>query len=111
MKQEGVDIPDKFPCIYIEAKDKKEAREKLLVLNSQYGKITEDGIANFFTEYNIDLPVMDDLSFAGINMGLFGTGHNSTNIQENIKKDEEELAKIPVKKTIECPHCGETIEI
>ena len=46
---------DKLPCDFISAKDKKEAKEKLLALNSQFGKITEQGFNDFITELNFEI--------------------------------------------------------
>jgi hypothetical protein len=111
MKEQGFELPEKFPCIYVEAKNIKEARQKLLMLNSQFGEITEEGLSHFFTEYEIDFHVLDELHFESVNMGLFGTGHTTTDIETNIIKDEEELIKEKNKKFIECPTCGEKIEI
>jgi len=111
MREQGFEIPEKFPCIYVEAKNIKEARQKLLMLNSQFGEITEDGLSNFFTEYELDFHVLEELHFEGINMGLMGTGHTTTDIEANIEKDEEELTKAGNKKFVECPTCGEKIEI
>lgn len=46
---------DKLPCDFISAKDKKEAKEKLLALNSQFGKITEQGFNDFINELNFEI--------------------------------------------------------
>lgn len=45
MESEGISIPDKFPCIFLDLKDKKEAKKAVLVYNSHYRKI--DGEAAF----------------------------------------------------------------
>lgn len=62
----GEDMSDngnyEVPYVRIEAKDKKEAKEKLLEITSQYGKITYEG----FDELVADLPeaeVIEAVSF------------------------------------------------
>jgi len=42
--------PYEIPCYRIIAKNRKEAKEKFLALNSQYGQITEDGWAEFIVD-------------------------------------------------------------
>ena len=46
MQKDGYEIPD-LPVVYIECKDKKEAKQKLLRLNSQYGKMTRESVLEF----------------------------------------------------------------
>lgn len=53
MQKEGIKIPDKYPVIFIEAKDKKEAAKELLFLNSQYGKITKQGLNDYLKKFEI----------------------------------------------------------
>lgn len=47
MKKEGEDLPEAFPVVYVEAKSLKDAKAKLLAINSQYGKMTEAGLFDF----------------------------------------------------------------
>jgi hypothetical protein len=42
-----------IPCDYIEANDLKEARVKLLKLNSEYGSITQTGFHDFTKDFNV----------------------------------------------------------
>lgn len=44
-----------LPVVYVFAKSKTEAKEKLLALNSSYGKITEEGLFEFLNEKNFEL--------------------------------------------------------
>ena len=46
MQKDGYEIPG-LPVVYIECKDKKEAKQKLLRLNSQYGKMTKESVLEF----------------------------------------------------------------
>lgn len=45
------------PVVYIEAANMQEAKEKLLVISSQYGHITQEG----YDEFTFDLPDIGDL--------------------------------------------------
>lgn len=56
MRSEGIEIPP-LPADPIFAKNKIEAKEKLLLLNSRYGKMTQEG----YDEFISDIP-MDDIS-------------------------------------------------
>ena len=58
MAAAGEEIPA-LPCVYISAKDEAEAKEKLLKLNSQYGHMTADSVADFLDGMEIEL---DDLA-------------------------------------------------
>lgn len=46
MQKDGYEIPD-LPVVYIDCKDKNEAKQKLLRLNSQYGKMTKESVLEF----------------------------------------------------------------
>ena len=58
LQSEGEEIPA-LPCVYISAKDEAEAKEKLLKLNSQYGHMTAESVADFLDGMEIEL---DDLA-------------------------------------------------
>ena len=53
MAAAGEEIPA-LPCVYISAKDEAEAKEKLLKLNSQYGHMTAESVAQFLDGLQID---------------------------------------------------------
>lgn len=69
LEKEGYKIPEKYPVIYVIAKNKKEAAEKLLIQSSQYGVIDEQGLYNFQQMFKLDLPSLNlnlpeiDISF------------------------------------------------
>ena len=50
------------PCVFIDAKDRVEAKEKLLALNSQYGEITEEGLISYILEpgFELNIPELKD---------------------------------------------------
>lgn len=57
------------PVVYIEAANMQEAKEKLLVISSQYGKITQDG----YDEFTFDLPDVGEMvNFDALNFEFGG---------------------------------------
>jgi DNA modification methylase len=52
---------NKLPVVRIEAKNEKEAAEKLLLINSRYAKIDEGGFQVFTSEFDLDLNEMTEL--------------------------------------------------
>jgi 1-aminocyclopropane-1-carboxylate deaminase/D-cysteine desulfhydrase-like pyridoxal-dependent ACC family enzyme/DNA modification methylase len=60
--EQGYKIKDnKLPVVRIEAKDEKEAAEKLLLINSRYAKIDQEGFQVFTFEFDLDLDEMTEL--------------------------------------------------
>lgn len=53
MQDEGIEIPEFYPALPIEAKNKKNAVVELLFLNSHYGQITKSGLRELITHYKI----------------------------------------------------------
>ena len=53
MQKDGYIIPD-LPCVKVECKDKKEAKEKLLRLNSQYGHMTKESVLEFASDIELN---------------------------------------------------------
>lgn len=85
--KEGYAITD-IPVVEIDAKDKTEAAEKLLVLNSQYAAMTNDGLKGFLEEFSLDFDSLQtDLSLPEIDTDLF------LNLPE--EKEQSELAVKP----------------
>jgi hypothetical protein len=53
MQAEGYIIPE-LPVVYISCKDKKDAKQKLLRLNSQYGKMTKESVLEFADDIDLN---------------------------------------------------------
>lgn len=53
MQKDGYIIPP-LPVFYIKAKDKAEAKQKLLRLNSQYGKMTKESVLEFAEDIDLN---------------------------------------------------------
>src|SRR5262249_47753968 len=57
LQAQGYPIPP-LPLAFIQAKTEKEAREKILLLSSQYGEMTDESLLAYLNESDIDI---DDL--------------------------------------------------
>lgn len=66
-------LPDKFPCVEILAKDKKEAAEAILTQSTSYGKITAEGLYSFLSKYELEFDSnLKNLEFSEIDLEQFG---------------------------------------
>jgi hypothetical protein len=102
--EEGYTIPN-LPADIIEADDKIQAKEKLLLLNSRYGRMTEEGLNEFIHQEDspIDLPNIELLlELPDINIDYAKQdGQDFSDKNEEI--DPAELAK---DLNMKCPRCG-----
>lgn len=53
MQKDGYLIPD-LPVVYVDCKDVKEAKQKLLRLNSSYGKLTKESVLEFAEDIDLN---------------------------------------------------------
>lgn len=73
MQKDGYIIPP-LPVFYIKAKDKAEAKQKLLRLNSTYGKMTKESVLEFAEDLEINFDEISlpdtviDFSMGGVLM-------------------------------------------
>jgi ParB-like chromosome segregation protein Spo0J len=68
LKAQGYHVPP-LPIAFIEAKDEREAREKILVLSSQYGEMTDDTLLEYLKQSDIDLDdVLDTVDLPTVNV-------------------------------------------
>lgn len=96
MQAEGWEIPE-LPVVFVTAKDKNEAKQKLLRMNSNFGEFATDGLQEFIDGMEID---WSELSIPGVG--------NLDYIQDididHLIQDDGEVDRDPVEKV--CPHCG-----
>src|SRR5262247_3858057 len=59
MADEGYKIPP-LPCALIQAKNRKEAAEKILLISSQYGRMTEESLNEFLAENDLSFLELSD---------------------------------------------------
>jgi hypothetical protein len=99
MAEDGFEIPA-LPCALIEAKDRKEAAEKILLISSQYGKMTNNSLEDFLAENVLDLPeLQDELELPSIDLEYF----RDADFQA---VNAEEQGRLDKKNPITCPECG-----
>jgi DNA modification methylase len=58
MQEAGEKIP-RLPVVYVKAKDEEEARNLLLRLNSQYGRMTKESVLEFSQGFDIDFAELE----------------------------------------------------
>lgn len=88
--------PYELPYVEIEAETEQEAKKKLLVISSQYGKITQEGMDEF--AFNIDDGWLKETTKFDALFKDF-----KFDLPENNKKMDKERLK---DKKNECPNCG-----
>jgi hypothetical protein len=81
-----------LPVVYVFAKDKVEAKEKLLALNSSYGTISDEGLEEFLNEKNFEIylpEIKDDLELPGLDLNKYFEGDIESNEPEIDPFDDE----------------------
>lgn len=103
MREEGFTIPP-LPAVEIFAKDKIEAKKKLLLLNSRYGKITREGYDEFIDDPDsqiIESDMTDLLEIPEIEI------YADAESQEPTKTNSDDTGGDPTKtREITCPACA-----
>jgi len=84
MQKDGYIIPP-LPVVYIQCKNKTEAKQKLLRLNSQYGKMTKESVLEFAEDI--------DLNFDEIALPDSVIDFTEEEIPANLDEDMQSLEK------------------
>ncbi|MBU1170286.1 MAG: hypothetical protein KKD44_12045, partial [Proteobacteria bacterium] len=93
--KEGYTI-DPIPVVEIMAATKSEAAEKLLILNSHYAKITEDGLYEFLSANELDIhDIVGDLNLPDFDMDNFMSEYMETEEDPQGLTDEDEIPELP----------------
>jgi hypothetical protein len=72
MREEGVEVPDRFPIVMVEADSYKQACKRILALSSQYGKMSYDGLKGFMERAEISFSeVEEEFEFDAIDFQTF----------------------------------------
>jgi hypothetical protein len=99
----GCSIPE-IPVVYVEAKNKGEAKELLLKCVSQYGTVTQEGFEEF-ADFNFDFL---DFELPNISFDDFTFGGDLGSVDDIFSKEIEPKTR-KNNNTIVCPKCGEAI--
>ena len=90
-----------LPCALIEAKDKREAAEKILLISSQYGRMTEESLDEFLAENDLSfLDLADELELPSIDESYFRDPN------EFAAASADEQGRLDKKNPVTCPECG-----
>lgn len=84
MQKDGYLIPP-LPVVYIQCKNKTEAKQKLLRLNSQYGRMSKESVLEFAEDI--------DLNFEEIALPDTTIDFEEEEIPENLDEDLQSLEK------------------
>ena len=99
MAEDGYEVPP-LPCALIHANNRKEAAEKILLISSQYGKMTNQSLEDFLAENDLDLPeLQDELELPSIDLEYF----RDADFQA---VSAEEQGRLDKKNPVTCPECG-----
>lgn len=92
---------DPIPYLKVPAKDLQEAMARLLEITSQYATITQEGIDEHISRYELnDAEVYESTSFDATR---FYQVDKEQNINDNKEVDPESLLS---EGTVECPRCN-----
>ena len=78
------------------ARDKKNAAKILLQITSSHAKVTDEGLYEYMSKYNLEIPDIENISLPDIKLEKFEVSYFG-------EPEEEER---PEKKKKECPKCG-----
>lgn len=104
--EEGWEVPD-LPIVWIEAKNMKEAKEKLLAITSQYARITVEGWDEF--TYDLDVEnIIPNISLPDFKIpDMTPTGDPDPDKAPEKKGPEQEPPSTSKGRIIHtCPSCG-----
>lgn len=98
-EEENYFIPP-LPVVFVECDNKRQAKEKLLMLNSNYGKITDEGLYEYLNEIGNEIDfdsIKLDLELPGIDLDMFEQGFLKETDSE-VLDDVPEIPKNPLSK-------------
>ena len=100
VSEEGYEIP-MLPCALIQAKDRREAAEKILLISSNYGKMTEESLDEFLAQNDLSfLELADELELPSIDERYFRDPNEFT------ATDADDQGRLDRQNPITCPECG-----
>lgn len=103
LQEAGVEMPEKYPCVEIQATSLKQAKKYVLLYVSQHGVISKQGLSDYLREADLWDELIDlkeELVLPGINLEEFEEGYLIDEPATEKEGDEEAEPKN------ECPECG-----
>jgi len=85
LEAEGYELPEKYPVVFIEAKNKMEAIEAILLQTSQYGIVDSEELYNIVNENELDLKRLENLlEIPGIDLSCLDTETIDKEIEKEV---------------------------
>ena len=105
MQKDGYLIPD-VPVVFVEAKDLKEAKQKLLRLNSQYGKMTKESVLEFAEDIELNF---DEIALPDTVIDFSDQSEETAETEGDDEAPEVDEKSEPVSKRGEMYELGNSI--
>src|SRR5215813_8965958 len=104
MANDGYVIPP-LPCALIEAKSRKEAAEKILLISSQYGRVTDEGLYEFLSTNDLAFGELEPLlELSALDLEEFKEGWMTEPDFSPTSADDQ--GRLDKKNPVTCPVCG-----
>jgi ParB-like nuclease domain len=104
MAGDGYGVPP-LPCALIEAKNRKEAAEKILLISSQYGRVTDEGLYEFLSTNDLDFGELEPLlELPALDLDEFKEGWMTDPDFSPTSADDQ--GRLDKKNPVRCPECG-----
>lgn len=98
LKKDGYKICD-IPVFEIDGKSEKDIAEKLLLINSKYARITDEGMHDFVNQFDLDFSELQfEIDLPEINLDI------EDNFSE--KNKEIDIDELEGGLDCKCPKCG-----
>jgi len=111
LERSGYEIPP-LPVDYVDAKDEREAKRKLLAITSQYGKIERSGLDIFLSEAQMELKdVIGEIDLEGIKLEKIDDWQEKEEVLENFKETHILLSFHPDLFAKIQPHLEKIVQI
>jgi len=104
MAEEGYEVPA-LPCALIQAKNRKEAAEKILLISSQYGRVTDEGLYEFLSTNDLDFGELEPLlELPALDLDKFKEGWMTE--PDFLPTSADDQGRLDKKNPVRCPECG-----
>jgi ParB-like nuclease domain len=104
LADEDYDIPP-LPCALIQAEDRREAAEKILLISSNYGKMSDESLYEFLNENDLEFCDMEDLlELPDLDLDEFKKGYIGDPDFKAASEDDQ--GRLDQKSPVTCPECG-----
>lgn len=60
LKETGVSVPDELPATFVHCDNINDAAELVLIYSSQYARITQQGLFDFVSKFQLDIPSLQN---------------------------------------------------